>query len=192
MKRRQKLHTYSEFFNSDCKKAQYWNVFKSRFYKRFDVTTANTLFNVAKSKRSVKRRAFLLLLFERFSLLVFAVGSLSTSCRARVNLRNDNLTRSGVVRVGNRMIKQADGAHNLARLLDAICAGNVARITVELLAFGRLAAAAHANDASVLRHELVDRLIEHIRAAVDCRKARKALRQLAESIEPKASAKHAV
>ena len=80
------------------------------------------------------------------------------------------------------MVEYANGAYDLADLLHA--AGHIRRIAYDELALGRLLARLDAAHLAVLAaHDLVHRLVQHVRAAVDGAQASEALRQLAKAVQ---------
>lgn len=106
-------------------------------------------------------------------------------------LRDNELDAVAVVRVGDRVLEEADRAHDLALEEDLVFAralaarlDKVARVADDLLRLDRLAAALDADKlALVVVNDLLDRLVEHVRAAVDGGQAREALRQLAQAVQ---------
>ena len=106
-------------------------------------------------------------------------------------LRNDDLSGIRVIRSGNRMLEDTDRPDdlllfdnpNLAVLALVTSRAKVARITNDHLGLDRLALARHANEFTVLvRHDLLDRLGEHVGAAVYSGQSCEGLRELAEPV----------
>lgn len=96
-------------------------------------------------------------------------------------LWNDDLGGKRIFGVGNGMIHQTDATNDLALLADSV--GYVGRVTVDLLAFGDLLAGTHTDNlASLADNNLVDRLVQHVGAAVDCRKSGKSCKKKTEML----------
>lgn len=121
------------------------------------------------------------------------IGMSRTVPPAHLALWDDELQRVAVVRAGDGMIQDADGLEQVAG--DGDLFGKVAWVGNDLLTLCRkghaLAAVVgpvlhrrlDAGDALAVVEELVHVGIEHVRAAVDGREAREALRQLAQAVE---------
>ena len=101
---------------------------------------------------------------------------------AHLFLRKDDLGGQGVLRVGDRVIHQADATDHLSGLLHQ--AGDVRRIAKHLFTFGSLAAALDADDFAVVSvNEFVHGLIQHVGSSIDSGQASKALGKLSQSVE---------
>lgn len=105
-------------------------------------------------------------------------------------LRNDNLGRVGIVCARDRVLEDADSPDDLALLehallaLECLARAEVARVADDLLRLDGLVAAPDADElAALVGHNLVNRLVEHVGAAVDGAETRERLRELAETVE---------
>lgn len=89
------------------------------------------------------------------------------------------------------MLEEANRANDLAALDNTgfsallVCTSTkVARITNDLLGLDGLGATTNADEFAIrIGYDLVDRLVEHVGTAVDCRKAGKGLREFAKTVE---------
>jgi len=96
-------------------------------------------------------------------------------------LRNDNLTRIGIVCIGNGVVKDADSSDDLPGLLHFV--REVGWIRHHELAFGHLALRLDSYHHSVFVYDLVDRFVKHICTAVNGTETSKGLRELSKPIE---------
>lgn len=66
-------------------------------------------------------------------------------------------------------------------LINAV--GNVSWITKNLLATGHFATGTNTDNLAIFEHDFINRLIQHVGAAVDSAQAGKALRQLSQAVQ---------
>ena len=96
-------------------------------------------------------------------------------------LRNDELDRIHIVSVWDGMLKQANCTNNFADTTDF--AREIRGIPDNNLGFGDFLAGTDADGNTVFIDNLIDRFIQHVRAAKDGGESRKALGQLSETVE---------
>lgn len=117
------------------------------------------------------------------------LGDVNVVLSAHLVLRNDELHRVRVVRVGDGVLEDADGTHHLACLAYLVLASDtvaeVARIADHNIGFDGLITAADADKLAglLVDYDLIDGLVEHIGAAVDGRETRKRLGKLTKTVE---------
>merc|ERR1711976_38022 len=96
-------------------------------------------------------------------------------------LREDDLRRKSVFGVRDGVVQQANATDDLTGLFHLV--RYVRGITVDLLALGRLRSGSDTNDLSAFHDDLVDRLIQHVSAAVDSGKSSEALGKFAQTVQ---------
>lgn len=109
-----------------------------------------------------------------------------TVLAAHLLLGNDELHAVVVVRGGDGVLEEADGADDFAVFVHllltflGLVVEEVCRVGDELVGLDGLVAGPHAHKLAVVAgDDLVDRLVEHVGAAVDGAEASKALGQFA-------------
>lgn len=106
-------------------------------------------------------------------------------------LGDDDLSAVRVVGTRDGVLQDADRAYDLTLLDDPhltalrrLARAEVAGVADDLLRLDGLVAAAHADELAVrVRDDLVDRLVQHVGAAVDGAETGEGLGQLAETVE---------
>ena len=78
---------------------------------------------------------------------------------------DDELEGVSIGGVGDRVLEEADGTHNLGDLLALV--GDVRGIADDDLALGDLALGFHSNDNTVLNNDFINRLVQHVGTSVD-------------------------
>ena len=96
-------------------------------------------------------------------------------------LRNDDLTGKCIVGVWNGVIQKTNTTNDLSYFDNPI--ENIGRITIHLFAACHFSARTNSHHPSIFKDNFIDRLIQHVSAAIDSTQSSKSLRQFAKSVQ---------
>lgn len=79
------------------------------------------------------------------------------------------------------MVQNANASNDLTHLINSV--KHIGWITINLLAAGHLGAGSYSHRLAIFKDNLIDWLVQHVGASVNCAQTRETLRQLAQAVK---------